>query len=66
MEAGRVSDSYREADKFRLTRSDEGWVQGFYPIGGHYNFHVSSGVEAIQLVEQLQHGPLDLPLTTRV
>lgn len=57
-----------EPDPIRLilTRSDEGWIQGFYPIGGHDNFHVSPRVKAVQLVEQLQHGPLDLPLTARV
>lgn len=55
-----------DSDPFGLTRSDEGWVQGFYPIGGHDDFNVSPRVEAIQLVEQLQHGPLDLPLTAGV
>lgn len=49
-----------------LTGSDEGGVQGFYPIGGHDDFDVSPRVEAVQLIEQLQHGPLDLPLSTRV
>lgn len=49
-----------------LTGSDEGRVQGFYPIGGHDDFDVSPRVEAVQLVEQLQHGPLDLPLTPGV
>lgn len=49
-----------------LTGSDEGRVQGFYPIGRHDDFNVSPRVEAIKLVEQLQHGPLDLPLSTRV
>lgn len=56
----------RSDSQWWLTRSDEGRVQGFYPVGSHDNFDVSPGVEAIQLVEQLQHGSLDLPLTARV
>lgn len=48
------------------TRSDEGRVQRLYPVGGHDDFNVSPRVEAIQLVEQLQHGPLDLPLAAGV
>lgn len=50
----------------QLTGSDESRVQGFYPVGGHDHFHVSPGVEAVQLVEQLQHGSLDLPLPSGV
>lgn len=50
----------------RLTGSDEGRVQRFYPIGCHDDFNVSARVETIELVEQLQHGPLDLPLSSRV
>lgn len=49
-----------------LTGSDEGWIQGFYPVGGHDDFNISPWVEAVQLVEQLQHSPLDLPLTSWV
>ena len=54
------------AIRLLLTRSDECWIQGLYPIGGHDNFHVSARVKAVKLVEQLQHGPLDLPLASRV
>lgn len=48
------------------TGSDEGRVQRFYPVGRHDDFNVPPRVEAIKLVEQLQHGPLDLPLSPRV
>uniref|UniRef100_A0A3B3C4A7 BRMS1 like transcriptional repressor b n=1 Tax=Oryzias melastigma TaxID=30732 RepID=A0A3B3C4A7_ORYME len=49
-----------------LTGSDEGRVQSFYAVGGHDDFHVAPRVEAVQLVEQLQHSPLDLPLSSGV
>lgn len=54
------------AQTLGLTGSDEGRVQGFYPIGRHDDFNISPRVKAIKLVEQLQHGPLDLPLPTGV
>uniref|UniRef100_A0A0E9WIL2 Uncharacterized protein n=1 Tax=Anguilla anguilla TaxID=7936 RepID=A0A0E9WIL2_ANGAN len=46
--------------------SDKGGVQGLDPVRGHDDLDVASRVEAVQLVEQLQHGPLDLALPTRV
>lgn len=56
----------RYRNTLRLTGSDEGGVQGFYPIGGHDDLDVSPRVKAVQLVEQLQHGSLDLPLAAGV
>ena len=47
-------------------RSDEGGVEGLNPVGRHDHLHISAGIEAIQLIEQLQHGSLDLPLTSAV
>lgn len=48
------------------TWSDEGRIQGLDPIGGHDDLDVSSGVKSVQLVEELQHGSLDLTLASRV
>ena len=48
------------------TRSDESRVECLDPIGGHDDLDVTPGVEAIKLVEKLQHCPLDLPLTPAV
>lgn len=44
------------------TWSDECRVQGLYPVGGHNDLNISSGVKAIQLVEKLQQSSLDLSL----
>ena len=41
-------------------RSHEGGVQGVRAVRGHQNLDVSTRVKPIQLVDQLQHGPLDL------
>mmetsp|Transcript_11276 Transcript_11276/g.11320 ORF Transcript_11276/g.11320 Transcript_11276/m.11320 type:complete len:211 (-) Transcript_11276:468-1100(-) len=38
----------------------EGGVEGVGSVGGHEDLHVASGLEAVQLVHNLQHGPLDL------
>lgn len=38
----------------------EGRVQGVRSVGGHQHLDVASWVEAVQLVNELQHGPLDL------
>lgn len=45
---------------------DERRVQGLDPVGGHDHLHVPHGVEAVQLVEQLEHGALNLSLAARV
>ena len=41
-------------------RSHESGVQGVRPVGGHEDLDVPPGVKAVQLVDELQHGPLDL------
>ena len=48
------------------SRPDESGVEGLDPVGGHDDLHITSGVEAVQLVEELQHCPLDLPLAPAV
>ena len=48
------------------TWSDECGVQGLYPVGGHNDLDIASGIKAIQLVKQLQQSPLDLPLSSWV
>ena len=40
--------------------ADEGGVETFDLVGGHDDLDVASLVESIELVEQLEHGPLDL------
>ena len=47
------------------TRPDEGGVQRVDLVGGHDDLDVTSVVEAVQLVKQLQHGPLHLALAAR-
>lgn len=44
----------------QTSRSHQGRVQCVRSVGGHQDFDVASGVEAVQLVDELQHGPLDL------
>lgn len=44
--------------------SHQGRVQGVRSVGGHQHFDVASRVEAIQLVDELQHSPLDLVVST--
>lgn len=48
------------------TWTDEGGVKCLYPISSHDYFNVTAGVKSIQLVQELQHGPLDLPFSTWV
>ena len=45
-------------------RSHEGRVQGVRAVGGHQNFDVSTRVKPVQLIDQFQHGPLDLVVPT--
>lgn len=40
--------------------SHQGRIQCVWSIGGHQNFDVATRVETIQLVDELQHSPLDL------
>ena len=47
------------------TRTDQGRVECFDLVGGHDDLDISTVVETVQLVEQLQHGSLNLTLTTR-
>lgn len=44
----------------QTSRSHQGWVQCVWSVGGHQNFDVSTRIEAVQLVDELQHCPLDL------
>lgn len=50
----------------RLTWSDERRVQCFDAVCGHDDFNISARVEPVQLIEELQHRPLDLTLAARV
>ena len=45
------------------TWSDEGRVQGLDLIRGHDNFDIPPCVESVELVEELQHGSLNLAFT---
>ena len=47
------------------TWSDERRVKGLDLVGGHDDLDVPSGVETIELVEELQHSTLDFAFTTR-
>ena len=47
-------------------RSDEGGVERFDAVGGHDDLDVSLRVEAVELIEQFEHGSLDFPLASRV
>ena len=44
--------------------TDECWVEGFDFVCCHDDFDVAAVVEAIQLIEELEHGALDLAFTT--
>jgi hypothetical protein len=44
---------------------DERRVERLDPVRGHDDLDVAAGVEPVQLVQQLEHGPLDLALATR-
>mmetsp|Transcript_10690 Transcript_10690/g.27212 ORF Transcript_10690/g.27212 Transcript_10690/m.27212 type:complete len:286 (-) Transcript_10690:281-1138(-) len=39
--------------------ADEGGVEGFHLVGGHDDLDVAALVEAVELVEEFEHGPLD-------
>ncbi len=40
--------------------TDEGWIKALDLVGRHDDLDVAPLVESVELVEQLQHGPLDL------
>ena len=44
--------------------ADEGRVKGFDLVGGHDDLDVPAGIEAIQLVQKLQHGTLNLTFSS--
>ncbi|CAN8007616.1 unnamed protein product, partial [Ixodes pacificus] len=44
-------------------RTQQRGIQDVYPVGGRDDFDVSAGAEPIQLVEQLEHGPLDFAVS---
>ena len=46
------------------TRSDQSRVERFDLVCGHDDLDVTAGVKAIKLVEEFQHGSLDLAFTT--
>ena len=62
----RVSSAHLQVGQAELdlpvqtSGSHQGRVQGVRSVGGHQHLDVASGVEAVQLVDELQHGPLDL------
>ena len=45
--------------------SDEGRVKGFDLVRDHDNLDVPTGIETIQLVQELQHSTLDFTFTAR-
>jgi hypothetical protein len=47
------------------TRTDKGRVERLDLVGGHDDLDVSTIIETVQLVKQLQHSSLNLTLTTR-
>jgi hypothetical protein len=47
------------------TWSNQSGVQGLDLVCGHDDLDVSTSVESVKLVEELQHGSLDLTFTTR-
>ena len=47
------------------TRTDKGRVERLDLVGGHDDLDVSTVIETVQLVKQLQHSSLNLTLTTR-
>ena len=42
------------------TGTEEGRVEDVDSVGGHDHLDVLGGLEAVKLIEELQHGPLDL------
>jgi hypothetical protein len=46
--------------KTEITTKPTGIELQFIPIGGHQHFDVASRVKAVQLIDELQHGTLDL------
>jgi len=44
------------------TGTDERWIQGFNLVRGHDDFDVASVVEAVELIEEFEHGSLDFSL----
>ncbi|TLS25756.1 hypothetical protein PpBr36_07926 [Pyricularia pennisetigena] len=44
--------------------SDQGRVKRLNLVGGHNDLYVTTVVETVELVEQLQHGTLDLALAS--
>ena len=47
------------------TRTNESRVKSINLVGGHDDLDVSTVVEAIELIEKLEHGTLDFTLTAR-
>ena len=45
-------------------RPEQSRVETLDPVGCKDDFHVSSRIETVQLIEQLQHGPLDFSFST--
>lgn len=45
--------------------SQKGRVKGIRPVGSHEDLDVAARVKAVQLVHNLQHGPLHLIVTAR-
>src|ERR1700734_1569951 len=45
--------------------TNERGIQRLDPVGGHDHFDISTGIEPVQLIEELQHRPLDLALSAR-
>ena len=45
------------------SRPDQRWVQRFHLVGRHDDFDIASGVETIELVEELEHRALNFLLT---
>ena len=43
--------------------SEQGRVQDVDSVGGHDHLDVLGGLKAVQLIEELQHGPLDLAVS---
>lgn len=48
----------------QTSRPHEGRVQGVRSVGGHQHFDVATRVKSVQLVDELQHSPLDLIVST--
>lgn len=46
------------------SRTHEGGVEGVGTVRGHEDFDVAARVEAVELVDELQHGSLDLVVAT--